>query len=188
MKLLAVAALFLLQAQAAEPAPSQALIERFIAALPDQDAFSAGAQQVDPAELARLAALNPGKEAQVGAILKSNLACTGPAIASGSRRMLATIARNLGGARVEKLISFYGGPDYAAFGALAARMEGQPKPGAADSAAMAKYMETYPLQAFHDQLGRAGEIIAADPGFMESAMKCASEQVEAMEKAGLKAN
>ncbi|HEX8466467.1 MAG TPA: hypothetical protein VF620_01530 [Allosphingosinicella sp.] len=194
MKLLAFAAALLgLQAQPAlaqapEAAPSEALVERFIAALPDRDAFSAENQEIDPGELARLAALNPGKEAQVRSVLKANLDCTGPAITAGSLRMLRTVARNLGDAKVRKLISFYGGPDYAAFGALAARMEGKATPSAEDSAAMAKYMGAYPLQAFHEQLSRAEEIIAADPGFMSAAMKCASEQIAGLEAAGLKAN
>jgi hypothetical protein len=121
-------------------------------------------------------------------VLKDNLACTGPATTAGTRRMLATIARNLGEAKVRNLIGFYGGPDYAAFGALAARMGTVEKPSAEDSAAMAKLMGTYPLQAFHEQLSRAEEIISADPGFMRDAMKCASQQVEALEAAGLKSN
>lgn len=199
MKLLvAAAALLALQAHpaAAQPAPAEALeaaagealIDRFIAVLPDRDAFGAGTQEIDAAELARLVALNPGKEAQVRSVLQSNLACTGPAIEAGSLRMLRTVARNLGDSRLRKLVAFYGGPDYAAFGALAARIGDKPKPSAEDSAAMAKYMAAYPLQAFHEQLSRAEEIIAADPGFMTEAMKCASEQVEGLEAAGLKAN
>ncbi|HEX8124752.1 MAG TPA: hypothetical protein VF548_04145 [Allosphingosinicella sp.] len=191
MKLFAIAAALLLSqpgfAQAPQAAPSSALVEQFIAALPDRDELSAPGE-IDPGELARLSALNPGKAAQVRSVLQANLDCTGPAIAAGSRRMLGTIARNLGEAKVRKLVSFYGGPDYAAFGALAERMGATEKPSAEDSAAMAKLMGTYPLQAFHEQLGRAEEIIAADPGFMSDAMKCASEQVEALEAAGLKAN
>jgi hypothetical protein len=192
MKLLSIAAAALLlsqpaSAQAPQAAPSAALVDQFIAALPDRDEISAPGE-IDPAELARLAALNPGKEAQVRTVLKANLACTGPATTAGSRRMLATIARNLGESKVRKLIAFYGGPAYAAFGALAARMGAVEKPSAEDSAAMAKLMGTYPLQAFHEQLSRAEEIISADPGFMSDAMECASQQVEALEAAGLKSN
>jgi hypothetical protein len=188
---IALAALLALQsqpgpAQAPAAAPGEALVDRFIAVLPDRDEISSAAGEIDSAELSRLAALNPGKEAQVRAVLQANLACTGPAITAGSLRMLRTIARNLGEARVQKLVSFYTGPDYAAFGALAARMEGKASPDAADSAAMARLMGTYPLQAFHEQLSRAEEIIAADPGFMTAAMECASEQMEALEAAGLK--
>ncbi|MGZ8285003.1 MAG: hypothetical protein ACXW27_03950 [Allosphingosinicella sp.] len=195
MKLLVIAAAAMLAlqpqpglAQAAETAPSEALVDRFIAVLPDRDAISAAGGEIDAGELSQLAALNPGKEAQVRAILQANLACTGPAIAAGSLRMLRTVARNLGDAGLRKLVSFYEGPDYAAFAALAARMEGKAKPSADDSAAMAKLMGTYPLQAFHQQMSRAEEIIAADQGFMSAAMKCASEQIDALEAAGLKAN
>lgn len=190
---IALAALFVLQpqpglAQAPAAAPAEALVERFIAVLPDRDAISAAGGEIDAAELSRLAALNPGKEAQVRAVLEANLACTGPAITAGSLRMLRTVARNLGEARVQKLVSFYAGPDYAAFTALAARMDGKASPDPADSAAMAKLMGTYPLQAFHEELSRAEEIIAADPGFMSAAMECAAEQMEALEAAGLKSH
>jgi len=198
MKPLAVAAATLLALQAysasaqpgpaAQAAPSEALIDRFIAVLPDRDQIDAVDTEIDPEELEALVALNPGKEAQLRPILQANVACTAPAITAGSLRMLRTVARNLGEAKVKKLVSFYGGPDYAAFAALAARMEGKDKPGAEDSAAMAKMMATYPLQAFHEQLSQAEEIIGADAGFMKDAMRCASEQMAALEAAGLKAN
>lgn len=196
MKPLAIAAAFALLAlqpqpgfaQAPEAAPSEALIDRFIAVLPDREALSEAGEEIDPGEMSRLAALNPGKEAQVRAILQKNLECTGPEITAGSLRMLRTVARGLGEARLKKLIGFYEGPDYAAFAALATRMEGKSTPSAEDSAAMAKFMGTYPLQAFHQQLGRAEEIIASDQGFMTAAMKCASEQMDALEAAGLKSN
>lgn len=191
-QLIIAAALFALAqpafAQAPEAAPSEALIDRFIAVLPDRDEISAAGEEIDAAELSRLTALNPGKEAKVRSVLKANLACTGPAITAGSLRMLRTVARNLGRAKVEKLVSFYAGPDYAAFGALSARNEGKPDPSAEDKAAMAKLMGTYPLQAFYQELGRAEEIISADQGFMTAAMKCAEEQIEALEAAGLKSN
>ncbi|HEU0097744.1 MAG TPA: hypothetical protein VFQ67_03120 [Allosphingosinicella sp.] len=193
MKLLAIAAALLaLQPQPgssqAPPAPSDALVERFIAALPDRDEIAKAAGEIDQAELSRLAGLNPGKESRVRAVLQSNLACSGPATVAGSLRMLRTIARNLGSATVQKLTSFYEGPDYAAFAALAARMEGEAKPSAADSAALEKMMAAYPLEAFREQLSRAEEIFAADEAFMEAAVKCATEQLEALEAAGLKAN
>jgi hypothetical protein len=198
MKPLVIAALLALQAQpalaqpaaapAAQAAPGEALIDRFIAAIPDRDQIDAVATEIDPGELAALAALNPGKEAQIRSILQANLACTGPAIAAGSLRMLRTIARNLGEEKLKRLIAFYEGPDYAAFAALAARMEGKDKPSAEDSAAMAKMMGAYPLQAFHAQLNGAADIIGADQGFMKDAMRCATEQVAALDKAGLKAN
>lgn len=195
MKLLAIAAagLIVLQAQPApaEPvpaAPSEALIDRFIAVIPDREEIQAQSNEIDAGELGGLVALNPGKEAQVRAVLKSNLACTGPAVTAGTLRMLRTVARNLGAAPLQKLIGFYEGPDYAAFGALAARMEGNSTPSPEDSAAMAKLMGTYPLQAFLQQMSRAEEIIAADAGFMEAAMKCASAQMEALEAAGLKSH
>lgn len=194
MKLFAIAAAALLAlprpvlAQAPEAAPSEALVDRFIAVLPDRDEISAAAAEIDETELSRLAALNPGKEARIRSVLKANLACTGPAITAGSFRMLRTVARNLGSARLRKLVSFYEGPDYAAFGALAARMEGKAAPSAEDKAAMASFMADYPLQAFYELLGRGEEIIAADQAFMTAAMKCAEEQVDALTAAGLKAN
>jgi hypothetical protein len=193
MTLLAAAAFLALQAQslpaqAPPPAPSEALIDRFIAVIPDRDEFEKPPTEIDPAELSGLVALNPGKEAKVRAVLKANLACTGPAVTAGGHRMLRTVARDLGEEKLKRLVSFYEGPDYAAFKALALRMQGKETPSAEDSAAMARLMGAYPLQAFIDGMGRAPEIFAADEGFMTAATKCASEQMEALEAAGLKSH
>ena len=198
MTLLAAAAFLALQAQplqaqplpAQAPAagPSEALIDRFIAVIPDRAEFEKPPTEIDSGELGALVALNPGKEAQVRSVLKANLACTGPAIKAGSLRMLRTVAHELGEEKLKRLVGFYEGPDYAAFKTLAARMSGQATPSAEDSAAMAKLMGAYPLQAFIDGMGRAPEIIAADEGFMTDAMKCASQQMDALEKAGLKSH
>ena len=189
----AIAALLVLQAhpasaQAPEAAPSEALVERFLAVLPDSEELSSGGLEVDAEELKGLVALNPGKEAQVRAILQANLPCSREAATALALRMMRTIARDLGEARLQRLVSFYEGPDYAAFAALAQRMSGNSPPSPEDEAAMAKLMEAYPLQALHDGLGRSGEIIAADPHFMGAATKCASEQMAALEAAGLKSH
>jgi hypothetical protein len=193
MSLLAAAAFLALQAQplpanAPPAAASEALVQRFIASIPDRDEFEKPPSEIDPAELGRLVALNPGKEAQVRKVLTANLACTGPAIKAGGYRMLRTVAAELGEEKLKRLISFYEGPDYAAFAALAERMQAKGAPSAEDNAAMAKLMGAYPLQAFMEQMNRAPEIIAADEGFMADAVKCVSEQVDALEAAGLKAN
>jgi hypothetical protein len=199
MKPLAIAAALLLalpalpaQPASAEPAsavPSEALIDRFIAVIPDRDQIDAIDTEVDAGELKALVALNPGKEAQVRSILQANLTtCTGPAISAGTLRMLRTVARDLGAEKLQRLVAFYEGPDFAKFSALAARMEGQATPSAEDKAAMAKLMGAYPLQAYHERLNSAGEIIAADDGFMTAATKCASEQMAALEAAGLKSH
>ena len=193
MKPFAIAALLVLQAQPAlaqtpEAALSEALVDRFLAIIPDRDAIGAASAEVDSGELSGLVALNPGKEAQVRAILQASLPCSNEAITAGTLRMLRTVARELGQTRLQRLVSFYEGPDFAAFTALAARMEGNATPSPGDKAAMTKLMEAYPLQAYYDRLNRADEIIAADEGLMSAAMKCASEQMAALEAAGLKSH
>jgi hypothetical protein len=175
-------------AQPAPPAPSDALVERFLAVLPERAEIDAPAAEVDPAELSALVALNPGKEGQVRSILEASLPCSSQAISAGTLRMLRTIARDLGEERLKRLVGFYEGPDYAAFAALGTRMESAETPSREDRAAMAKLMETYPLQAYLDRMNRAQEIIAADEGFMTAAMKCAEEQMTALEAAGLKSH
>lgn len=185
---LAAFALLALQPQAPDAAPSEALVERFIAVLPDRAEIDAIDNEVDAAELSALAALNPGKEAQVRSILEANLACSGEAISAGTLRMLRTVARDLGEAKVKRLISFYEGPDYAAFATLGLRMSATATPSVEDRTAMAKLTETYPLQDWLDRLNRAQEIIAADEGFLSAAMKCAEQQMDALEAAGLRSH
>ena len=103
--------------------------------------------------------------------------------------MLRTIARDLGEARLQKLVSFYEGPDYAAFGALAARMEGKATPSRRrQGGAGEMLMAAYPLQAFLERLNRPKRSSPPTRGFMTAAMKCASEQMDALTAAGLKAN
>lgn len=191
MKLLA-ALLIALQAQPASAqapdAPSAALVERFIAALPDREALAAAGAELDSTELARLSALNPGREAQLRAILRRNAGCTGPVIAAGSLRVFRTIAGNLGEDGVRRLIAFYEGPDYAAFAALAARMKDAPKPEAKDKAALDRLMRAYPLDALNAQLGQAGQVFAADQEFIGAVTKCVNEQRDAMTAAGLMSN
>lgn len=188
---IAAAALLLLQpqpglAQATEIPPSEALVERLLAALPDRAEIDAIDTEVDAAELGALVALNPGKEAEIRSILEANLACSGKAISAGTLRMLRTVARDLGEARVKRLISFYEGPDYTAFAALGLHMAGAAAPSPEDRAALAKLMEAYPLQAWLDRMNQAQQIFEADQGFMSAAMKCAEEQMAALEAAGLK--
>jgi hypothetical protein len=185
----AAAALLALQPRpVAAQAPSEALMERFIAVLPDRAEIDAPSSEVDAAELSGLVALNPGKEAQVRSILEANLACSNEAISAGTRRMLRTVAGDLGEAGVKRLVDFYSGPDYAAFEALGARMTAASTPSAEDRAAMARLMEAYPLQAWLDGLNRAEEIISADQGFLTAAMKCAEQQMAELEAAGLKSH
>jgi hypothetical protein len=175
-------------ARAAGKPPGAALVERFIAVLPDREALDSAGEAIDPAELDRLSGLNPGKEAQLSAILRRNAACTAPEIVAGSLRMFRTIARNLGEAKVRRLIQFYEGPDYRAFAELTPRVEGNPAPSAKDSAALAKLMADYPLEALNEQLGRAQEVFTADQAFMGAAIRCATEQRDSLEAAGLRAN
>ncbi|HEX8263057.1 MAG TPA: hypothetical protein VF547_09310 [Allosphingosinicella sp.] len=189
----AAAALLVLQApplaaRAAKAPASEATIDRFLAVLPDRGEIDSPSAEVDPAELGALAALNPGKEAQVRSVLEGNLACSNEAISAGTRRMLRTVAGDLGEAKVKRLADFYAGPDYAAFEALGARMNAAATPSAEDQAAMAGLMEAYPLQAWLEGLNRAQEIIAADEGFLTEAMKCAELQMNALEAAGLKSH
>jgi hypothetical protein len=195
MKPLAIAAAVLLAllprpgvAQARETPASNALVERLLAVLPDRDEIGAVGTDIDAAELAGLVALNPGKEAQIRPILEASLACTAPAITAGTLRMFRKIGLDLGEAKLKRLIGFYQGPDYAVFSALAQRMSGTSAPSPDDKAAMAALMEAYPLQEFSEALNHGEEIMATDPAFMGAAMKCASEQMAAMEAAGLKSN
>lgn len=189
MKAFAIALLALLpQPVLAQAAPSDALIERFLAVLPDRAEIDAVDIEVDAGELSALTALNPGREAQVRSILEANLACSGKAVSAGSLRMLRTIARDLGEDRLTRLIRFYEGPDFAVFAALGTRMAGDPNPSPEDKAAMAKLMEAYPLQAWLDRMNGAQEIFMADEAFVTEAMKCAEEQMNALEAAGLKSH
>src|SRR5262245_39921410 len=114
-------------AVAAEPTPgpaSEAVVDRFIAVLPDTQRLARVDRSADAAELERLSQLNPGREADVRRLLEDQAGCAGAARNGEMNRTLRAVARQLGDEKVLRMIRFYEGGDMPIFGRLVEKGEG----------------------------------------------------------------
>ena len=159
---LIAAALSLAQAEAP---PSPQLVERFIAALPERQNPIG---QVDPAELARFAQLNPGREGDIHPILEAHARCTAPVREASTNLMLRLVAARLGTTSVEALIRFYEGPDLLRFGALAAKTDRS----AEENAELERLQRAYPLEALMEAMQTAGMDAFNDDSFFNAMDAC----------------
>ncbi len=157
-------------AQSVPAPPSEAAIQRFLASLPPDPL--AGRAEPDPEQLRKLTTLNPGKAAQVKAILGDFDGCISAAAAAGARRMLRSVALELGAEKVERLTDFYRSPDLAVFTAIQARLSATKPPSAPDAAELKRLTAAYPLSDLSQAMKRAGQRVRSDAVFDEAARQC----------------
>ncbi|HEY0324609.1 MAG TPA: hypothetical protein VGC46_01350 [Allosphingosinicella sp.] len=170
----------LLSLAQAEAPPSPDLVERFIAALPEP---RRPLNEVDPAALARLVELNPGREAHLRAILQAHAGCTAPLMRGSTDRMLHHVAGRLGAANLEALIRFYQGPDLARFGTLAEKRDKTTE----ETAEFERLMRDYPMEAFMDAMQSAtASAMFDDESFFVAMNACDRQQSEALARFNLR--
>ncbi len=128
----------------ADAAPGDALVDRFIAALPTPRAGP------DPASVAALEELNPGRRDDIVAVLSDYEEC-GDALA---RVQLRRVAHALGARKVTQLVRFYEGEDFRTFDRIAAQPEAALS--AADRAERDRILAAYPLADFVQAMGPTG--------------------------------
>ena len=174
--LMSLAALLSLS-QPAPPSPE--LVDRFIAALPERQR-PLGA--VDPAELARFAQLNPGREGDIRPILESHARCTAPIREASTQRMLRLVAGRLGTSNIEALVRFYEGPDLARFGALAEKAD----KSAEENAEFERLQRAYPLEALMEAMRTTGMDAFDDESFFHEMDACDRSRDEALSSARLR--
>jgi hypothetical protein len=190
--LLLAVSLFLLAAPAgAQTMPGEApeaLIDQFLAALPHPEEWAAHTDP-DPSEVARIGALNPGREAEVRAILAEHGRCFGPLAEAATRRGLRTIARRLGPDKLRQLIALYASAEFRRFDALSARKEkGEAIPPAEERDAE-RFLADHPVAIeFAQAIQNAGSILSADEVFMNGLRGCAEATRAAFDKAKLRRN
>jgi len=169
----------------AEPA-SEALIDRFVRALPHQEEFEVH-PEVDPRQLARLSAINPGKESTLRPILLAHAACTTPPQKAATMRLIRAIARDLGPAKLERLIAFYQGPDSATFERLSAAADDRQTPPEADRKELERIMAAYPLADWVQAMGSSARRLLDDSDFLGAISRCDAARDAALAQAKLKA-
>lgn len=123
----------------AAPAPDHAArVDRLLAALPPstRPGTGEGETEADAADIKRLVAANPGKEAAIRAAIAARVACVDKAAGEFPLRALRRSAEMLTDAELDKLTEFYSGAEYARLLA------------AGDKADMKPFTDRYPLERF----------------------------------------
>jgi hypothetical protein len=175
-------------AQTAPGEAPEALVDQFIAALPHPEEWAAHTDP-DPREVARIGALNPGREAEVRAILAEHGRCFGPIAEAATRRALRTIARRLGADKLRQLIALYASAEFRRFDALSARQAKGETVSLAEERDAERFLADHPVAIeFAHAVQNAGSILTADEVFMTGLQGCAATTHAALDKAGLRRN
>lgn len=184
--LLVVLAAILGQPVQAQTAPiGDALMDRFIAALPDPRRGQV--PPADPEEVARLEALNPGQSDAIRAVLDEGQHCLAPEVEAASLRAIRVIAERLGAAKVEQLIQFYQGEDARTLRALGDRTDRGETLSGEENARMMRILAAHPEAVeFGRAMQNSGQILTDDRVFMEGARRCAINKRNALQQRGLR--
>lgn len=143
----------------------------------------------DPKEVARIAALNPGHEAEVRPILAEHARCFAPVAEAATRRALATIARGFGADKLRGLISLYQSAEFRRFDAIEARQYKGEKLGVQEESEFRRFLADHPaMLEFGEALRNAGPIMTADADFMSATGACVDARQAAFDRAKLRAN
>jgi hypothetical protein len=172
-------------APAAAAAPSAALLDRFMAALPAEKPAEA-ADILGKDEVARLETLNPGRGVDLRRVLADFAACERPIVRAATMRMLRTAATRLGEAKVTQLTLFYERHEEVKFERLATAGEKAGTLGAADQAEFDRMMKDYPLRDWLQALSRLQDEAVRDEAFVAALNRCSQKKKDAMAAAKLR--
>ncbi len=174
----------LVQAPAAPP--PEALVERFIAVLPDVAMARVVDRTPDPQELERLTALNPGRGADVRQVLEEKRACSSANENEAAIAVLRRAAHSLGSASLERIIAFYESADYPRFNELT-KLAQQGETLSPEQVAQLERMDaTYGLASFYEASKAQMAAIGDDTAFTRGVMRCRSEAEAALGRLQLK--
>ncbi|HEU0097743.1 MAG TPA: hypothetical protein VFQ67_03115 [Allosphingosinicella sp.] len=170
-----------------DPPPSEHMIDRFVASLPRKVWWPIMPSEPDPEELKLLGRLNPGKEAQIAAILRASEACAHAARDLRSQLVLRASARRIGVEKLGRLIDLFAGPDFELFDAVSDRIEKSAAPSAADLAERDRLLAAYPIAEFSRSVVLGMEAAMAGADHVAAIRKCESQKSAALAKAGMAA-
>ena len=165
---------------------SEAVFQKFLSALPEATRLKAPSHSADPAELATISELNPGKEARVRAILDSYEACIGPANDKALEGMFRHVAGKLGAEKIGRLTAFYEGGDRDRADALFERLHAGDTLPEAEQAQADALLAKYPLTEFSDAMMHAGQDLMTDQAFMDTMMACSVTREEAFDREAIR--
>ena len=168
------------------PATADTLAERLIAALPDGAAIGAIDGSADPAELARLETLNPGRSGDIARVLETYAVCESTMRGTMMRRGIARIAAELGESKVERLIAFYRDEDAAEFVDLAKRIEQGETLSDAEQAAHDRIAGAYPILEFAELMRTSLMTFMLEGVTLAELGRCQREKEQALDRLGLR--
>jgi hypothetical protein len=163
------------------------MIDRFVAGLPKKVWWPLMPSEPDPEELRTLGGLNPGREAQIAAILRASEACDHAARELTSVLVLRASARRIGVDKLGRLIDLFAGPDFEAFDAVNDRIAKSTAPAAADLAERARLSAAYPIAEFSREVVQGMELALAGEDHVAAIRKCRSEKSAALANARIRA-
>ncbi|HEV7659092.1 MAG TPA: hypothetical protein VGO55_04530 [Allosphingosinicella sp.] len=171
-------------AQAPVPPSPEALVDRYMAAIPhNQDEVNAGRAEN---EVARLLQANPGgDEAAVRAAVGALESCFSSVLNANTDGAIRATVRAMGAEKLNRLIAFYTGPDHAAFAAIVDANE-HGEMTEAQRADRRRIESSYPVLEFVTLFSAALDIARRDQAFQREAHRCRGIQAEMLERRGLR--
>ena len=187
---LILAALAPFSFQSAEPpvvAPaSDALIDRFMAVIPDSNELRNPQWDLDPAQVTRLTELNPDRDADIEAVRHAYRGCTSPTAAAVTLRLFRDTAGGLGDEKLGRLIAFYQSEDFTALRAISERGEAGETLSEADMAEAERITSYYPVREYMESLARAQMALFQDQALVGTILRCEEEMRSAIASRGLR--
>lgn len=184
----AVSLAFATQAAPAQAPVPEALIDRFVASLPDALLSRTADRTADPAQLARLTELNPGRADEIRPILEVYQTCMTTVVNAATDAAFRDMAQRLGSAKVARLTAFYQGPDFLLFKAMVDRTDKGESLSDAETATIARVMAEYPIPELYAQFKRYEEEIGKDAALIAKLTKCSLGKKQALIGAKLRYN
>jgi len=168
------------------PPTPDILVEQLVATLPDIGGIGTPPDPPSAArEENRLEGLNPGREAEVSAVMLDWLNCVRPQITAATQRAVREVIRALGARKTILLLQFYRGPDFQRFLAFRSRL-GTGALSPAEGADLQRIMAAYPLEEFTSQVEASNQIAARDQQFLAGIRQCSIDKQAALDRLGLR--
>jgi hypothetical protein len=170
-------------AETSVPPASEALVDRFMTAIPASAQGPADNRGADPIQLELLAEINPGRIEEIRPILEAEAACEGPLRREMNGRMLRGVAAGLGEEKLGRLVRFYEGDDYHLFERLGREESGTLSES--ERAELERLLTDYPIEEYAQAISASFPAMFDDPA-MEPLIRCGLDRARAFERKGLR--
>ena len=165
---------------------SDALVERFMAVIPDSNALRNPQWDIDPAQVTRLTELNPDRAVDIEAVRETYRRCTSPTAAAVTLRLFRDTAGGLGDEKLGRLIAFYQSEDFTKLRGISERGEAGETLSEAGMAEAERITSAYPVRDYMESLSRAQMALFQDEALVGTILRCEEEMRSALASRGLR--